>query len=805
MKFNKLFLTTCFLGMSTFSHSILAEEFVVKEIKIQGLQRVTLGAALLKLPVQAGDKVNDEELSSIIRSLYNSGNFDDINVKREGNSLIIDVKERPIISDFTFTGNKSIKDDMLKTNLENSGFRTGEVLDKTKLVEIKRGLEDFYYSNGKYNSKVDVETVPLDRNRVDIQLNIQEGPSALIEQINIVGLKAFTKAQIMALFSLKDDVSWWNLASDQKYQKQKLSADLEALRAYYLDRGYAKFKIESTQVSLTPDKKNIYITININEGDLYTINSTEIRGNYRENKAEIDQLVATELELGTLYNAAVITKLEGKIKKVLSRYGYAYPQVMIQPDFINNSESVALIIYIDEGARYYVQHIGISGNSITSERVIRRELRQMEGTWLNNDMVELGKLRLNRLGFFDTVDTSIDKVPGSNDLVDLNYKVAERNTGSIRFGVGIGSDTGLSFNAGIAQDNWLGTGNSVAIDLNTTSSDKTASLSIEDPFFTIDGVSLGGTAYYNTYNSDKVNRTSLSEYSSKTLGFNSNLGFPLSENMSMRLGLEYAHRNLSDMTPQYGMWRYFDSLGDDITTKSGDDTFSTNDLLLSTSWIYNSLNRGFFPTEGLKLSLSGKVTTPIFDNRFYKLILDGSYYVPLTKSQDFVLLARGRAGYGNGFSGRDMPFYENFYAGGASLLRGFKPSSIGPKALYLNETCTLNNTAGCYASSDSVGGNALAVMSGELIFPTPFVSEQYSNNIRTSLFVDAGTVWDTKWDPSGPNIPDYGKASDIRVSTGVAFQWMSPLGPIVFSYAQPIKKYDGDSEQQFQFNIGTTW
>lgn len=805
MKFNKLFLATCFLGLSSFSSLVLAEEFVVKEIKIEGLQRVTLGAALLKLPVQVGDKVDDAELASIIRALYNSGNFDDVNVKREGNSLIIEVKERPTISDITFTGNKSIKDEMLKGNLENSGFKTGEALDRTKLIEIERGLEDFYYSNGKYNSKVEAEMIPLDRNRVDLQLHIQEGPSALIEQINIVGAKAFPRDQLIALLSLKDDVSWWNFTSDQKYQKQKLSADLETLRAYYLDHGYAKFKIESTQVSLTPDKKGIYITINIDEGDLYTIDSTEIKGNYNENKAEIDHLVATEIELGSLYNGKTITRLEEQIKKVLSRYGYAYPRVVIQPDFINQSTAVTLMIYIDQGARYYVRNIGITGNGVTSERVIRRELRQMEGAWLNNDMVELGKLRLNRLGFFDTVETDIHKVPGYDDVVDMTYKVVERNTGAIRFGIGIGSDTGLSFNAGISQDNWLGTGKSVALDLNTTSADKVVSLSLVDPFFTINGVSLGGTVYYNTYNSDKVKNTSLSEYSSKTFGFNNNLGFPLSENQSLRFGWEYAHRDLSNMSPQYRMWRYFESLGDDIATKGSEGSFSTNDLLVSAAWIYNSLNRGFFPTKGLKLSLSGKITTPVFDNRYYKIILDGSYYYPLDKAENFVLLARGRVGYGNGFSGRDMPFYENFYAGGSSLLRGFKQSSIGPKALYLSNSCTLSNTSGCVASSDSVGGNAMAVASGELIVPTPFVSEQYSNNVRTSLFVDAGTVWDTKWNISSPNVPDYGKATDIRVSTGVAFQWISPIGPVVFSYAQPIKKYEGDSEQQFQFNIGTTW
>jgi len=396
-------------------------------------------------------------------------------------------------------------------------------------------------------------------------------------------------------------------------------------------------------------------------------------------------------------------------------------------------------------------------------------------------------------------------VPGIDDQVDIIYKVSERNTGSIKFGVGIGSDSGVSFNAGISQDNWLGTGNSVSFDINTTDTDKTASVSIVDPYFTVDGVSLGGSVYYNTYKADDDDEES--EYSSKTWGASANLGFPISENNFIRFGTEYANHKLSDMKAQYGMWRYFESMGEKMKNRRS-ISFDTNDLLLNAYWTYNSLDRGFFPTDGLKVTASAKITAPIFDNRFYKVVTDASYYYPFDSEHHWVFLARGRFGYGDGFGGKELPFYENFYAGGSTVLRGFKANTVGPKAVYFNsdDGCSgLDNTSNCKRSKDAVGGNALAFVSTELIVPTPFAGEKYTDSIRTSVFFDAGTVWDTEWNFKNKDIPDYSSPSDIRMSAGLAVQWMSPLGPLVFSYAQPLKKYNGDSAQQFQFNIGSTW
>ncbi|WP_455291987.1 outer membrane protein assembly factor BamA [Vibrio parahaemolyticus] len=784
-----------------------AENFVVQDIEIDGLQRVALGAALLKMPVRVGDTIDQGDVAEIIRALYASGNFEDVKVLRDGGVLMVQVKERPTIASISFSGNKAIKDEQLQENLNASGVREGEALDRTTLSNIEKGLEDFYYSVGKYNATVKAVVTPLPRNRSDLKFVFTEGVSAKIQQINFIGNGVFSDEELLSRFNLNVDVPWWNFLADEKYQKQVLAGDIEALKSFYLDRGYLKFNVDSTQVAISPDKKGVYITLGLEEGEVYTVKDVKFRGDLIGEEATFERLVP--FEDNETYNGSLVTSMEEGIKRVLGESGYAYPQVNTIPEFDDENKQVSLVVNVDPGNRIYVRDIRFTGNNSTKDEVLRREMRQMEGSWLNSKSIETGKTRLNRLGYFENVEVQTVRVPGSDDQVDLVYSVKEANSGSVNFGVGYGTESGVSFQVGLQQDNFLGSGNRVGINAMMNDYQKNVSLDYRDPYWNLDGVSLGGKIFYDEF---EASEAGIVDYTNQSYGASLTWGFPFDELNRFEFGVGYTHNKIGNLSPYLQVEQFLQAQADNIDSSGA---LNTNDFDFNISWTRNNLNRGYFPTAGNHQRAFYKMTVPGSDVQYFKMQYDVRQYVPLTKKHEFTLLFRGRLGYGNGYGQTDgndnlFPFYENYYAGGFTTLRGFGSNSVGPKAVYRDYSGS-NNGADT-ATDDSVGGNAVALASIELIVPTPFASDEVRNQIRTSIFFDMASIWDTEFDyrDSGAEYGDryyydYSDPTNYRSSYGAALQWMSPMGPLVFSLAKPIKKFDGDDEEFFTFTIGRTF
>lgn len=801
MAMNKTLLATL---LATSLSAQASESFVVQDIQIEGLQRVALGAALLNMPVRVGDEIDQQDIAEIIRSLYASGNFEDIQVLRENDVLIARVTERPTIASISFSGNSAIKDEQLEQNLDASSVRKGEALDRTTLSSIEKGLEDFYYSVGKYNAQVQAVVTPLPRNRADLKFVFTEGVSAKIEQINFLGNQAFSDQELLNRFNLNVNVAWWNFLADDKYQKQVLAGDLEALRSFYYDRGYLKFQLDSTQVAISPDKKGVYITLGLEEGEPYTIDQVKFRGDLIGKQAEFAALVP--FKAGDIYNGSEVTRLEEGIKRILGEAGYAYPQVTTMPEFDDENQQVSLVVNVESGNRIYVRDIRFTGNNSTKDEVLRREMRQMEGSWLNSQAIETGKNRLNRLGFFETVDVQTVRVPGSEDQVDLVYNVKEANSGSINFGVGYGTESGVSFQVGLQQDNFLGTGNRVGISAMMNDYQKNVSLDYRDPYWNLDGVSLAGSIFYNEF---EASEAGIIDYTNESYGTSVTWGFPFDELNRFEFGVGYTHNNIGNVPTYDQAQRFARSIG-----QGDQNELRTDDFDVNLSWTRNNLNRGFFPTAGNHQRAFVKVTVPGSDAKYFKAQYDVRQYFPLTEKHDFSLLMRGRLGYGNGYgttgdSDNILPFYENYYAGGFTTLRGFRSNTAGPRAVYSNFNGSCGNNGCVTATDDSVGGNAIALASLELIVPTPFASDEMRGQLRTSVFVDAASVWDTEFfydsTVSERYYYDYSDWTNYRASYGVALQWMSPMGPLVFSLAKPLKDFDGDDDEFFTFTIGRTF
>ena len=784
----------CTLALSSASANSYAQDImVVNDIEVRGLNRVTLGAVLLALPVQQGDKLDSNLAALSLKRLYATNNFDEVKLSHDKNTLIVTVKERPTIGSVTFAGNSQVDETALKQVIESQGLRSGEALNVQTLSEIKNSLEDFYHSAGMYQATVKPVLTYLPRNRVDVKLEFSEGVGAKIEQINIVGNKAFDEDVLIAQMQLRDDVPWWNFVANQKYDRQKFSADLESLRSYYTNRGYVKFKIKDTAVELTPDKKGIYLTIVIDEGDKYTIGSTALRGNTLKYQTQLQELIS--LEKGDTYSAAQVASIENSLQDLLGKYGYAYSKVKAYPMFDEENKQVNLEFMVEPGSRIYVSRVDIKGNTSTDDTVIRREIRQMDGTWLSNEAVKISENRLNRTGFFETVNVDVKKAAVANDTVTVETTVKEQPTGAISGGIGYGTDSGILIQAGISQSNVFGWGSSASISAYRNDYRDHFELGYTEPYFTIDQVSLGGRAFYDKFEGEDA---SVVNYDNETIGFDLTSGYPLSENVyvSYTLGVERNKITNRGAVFWQGL-KWWDAYNKQEGNGRQYAEFFNYNATIALS--RNNLDKTVFPTSGSRQVLSVFSTIPGSDLQYYKLSAETYHYFPIDSERDFVFAFRAKGAYGNGYGTKDnvkqtLPFFSNFYIGGSEWLRGFDYNSIGPRAIYKGDN-------GWYASDDAIGGNALWAASAEFIIPTPFVAEAYKRQVRTSLFIDAGALWDTETAPTDNGI-DFSDPNEYRMSAGVSLTWMSPVGPLVFSLAKSIKDYSGDQTQTFNFNIG---
>lgn len=773
-----------------FSASVwsLVGSFIIEDIRVEGLQRVSVGTVFNYLPVKTGDEMDQKLSSESIKALFKTGFFKDVRVEREGNVLVIVVEERPSIANITIEGNKDISNDDLRKALKGVGLSEGKVFDRAILDKVEQELQRQYYSRGKYGLKITSEVSDLPRNRVSVSIKISEGKVAKIKQINLVGNHTFDEDTLLSEFELTTGNILSFYTKDDQYSKQKLSADQERLRSYYLDRGYINFQIESSQVAITPDKKEIYITINIKEGEVYKVNNVKVTGNLIVAPTEMTPLV--RIGPGDTFSRKLATETSKAISDRLGDEGYIFSNVNMVPDIDEANKTVAITFFVDPGKQVYVRRIGFRGNSKTRDEVLRREMRQMEAAWASSSKIERSKTRLERLGYFQEVNIETPAVPGTSDQIDVNYTVVEKPSGNIMAGVGYSQLQGIIINANITQDNVFGTGKKVTLNFNNSNINTLYQISYFNPYTTLDGISSG---FDLTYRKTNAYYTNLANYATDTGIAGVNLGIPLGEFDSLRFNFDFNHTKLkSSSNSSQEVLNFIDEYGNDF-----------NYLPVSVGWVHDTLNRALFPTSGgaQRMSILGTVPLPGDSSlEFYKASYKMQHYFPI--AQDLTLLLQGEVAYGDGYSNtKTLPFFENFFAGGPQSVRGFYPSSLGPR--------TTPNAEG-YGGDRSLGGSSKIVGSAEFLFPVPFIND--SKNIRLGGFMDFGNVYcgAFKVPRPGPASEPYdtdcyarSKGSFLRYSAGLSARWFSPFGSLAFSIAQPLNTESGDRTQSFQFSFGS--
>jgi len=739
-------------------HPLKAEErFVVENIKVNGLQRISAGTVYNYLPVSVGENFAFSKVGPAIRELFKTGFFKDISLEKDGSTLVVNVVERPSIAKIIFEGNKDLSSDDLTSALKKIGLAEGKVFNRQILDKVEQELRRQYFSHGKYGLKIDTKVSKLTRNRVGIHIDISEGRVAKIKQINVVGNKVFENDGLLKAFEL-NTTNWLSFyTKDDQYSKQKLSADLERLRSYYLDRGYINFSIDSTQVAITPDKKGIYVTINVKEGDLFTLEKVKLSGNLIVEPDKILELV--KVGPGEVFSRKNATETSKAISDRLGDEGYVFANVNMVPNINNELKTVDMTFFVDPGKRVYVNRINMSGNTKTRDEVLRRELRQMESSWASTAKIERSKVRLQRLGYFEEVNVETPPVVGTSDQIDVNYSVVEKSSGNLMAGVGFSQTQGIVFNANVSQDNVFGSGKRVNLAFNNSDVSTRYSFGYFDPYFTLDGVSLGYDLGYSVRDAEEAN---ISNYSTDVINSSFNFGLPLNEHDRLRFNIDLKHTKLTTSTFSSDEIRQF--------IEDNGDKYIT--LATSIGWTHDTLNRAIFPSKGGQQRLSAYATVPGSDLQYYKLAYKQQQYFPIAKDLTFRLL--GEAAYGDGYGSTDsLPFFEHYFAGGVKSIRGFDDNTVGPRD----------------SRNDPFGGTTKIIGKAELFFPIPFVEDVKS--IRIGSFVDAGTVTD------GLNIGSF------KYSVGLSGEWLSPFGALSVSFAIPMNVDENDEEQSFQFSFGS--
>ncbi|MFV8646113.1 outer membrane protein assembly factor BamA [Ralstonia pseudosolanacearum] len=738
------------------------EPFVIKDIRVEGVQRVEPGTVFGYLPVKVGETFTDDKGAESIRALYNTGFFKDVQIRAEGNVLVVRVEERPAISQLEFIGIKEFDKDTLRRSLRGVGVAEARYYDKSLIDRAEQELKRQYVSRGYYAADVQTTVTPVDANRVSVTFTVDEGPVAKIRQINIVGNKAFSEGDLRDEMQLSTPnwLSWYT--KNDLYSKQKLTADLEALRSFYLDRGYLEFAIESTQVSITPDKKDIYLTLNIHEGEQYKVSDIKLTGELLSKQAEMEKLI--KLKQGDVFSSAKLSATTKAITDLLGTYGYAFATINPQPQINQKDRTVALTLVVDPGRRVYVRRVNVVGNSKTRDEVVRREMRQMESSWFDGEKLQLSQNRINRTGYFTDTNITTEDVPGMSDQVDVNVNVTEKPTGQISLGVGFSSTDKLVLSAGIRQDNVFGSGTSLGLDVNTSKSNRTISVTQYDPYFTVDGISRSTELYYRTYR--PLYYTGDQDYRIVQQGGNIKFGVPFSETDTVFFGIGY-ERTTIDVTSNTPL------VYQNYVAKNGR---ISNNFPITIGWSKDQRDSALVPTRGRYQQANLEFGIPGGDLQYYRAYYQHQYFYPVSKS--FTLAFNNEIGYGHGYGGKDFPVFKNYYAGGIGSVRGYETSTLGPRD----------------ANGVAIGGASKFVGNMEFIFPLP--GSGVDRTVRLFTFFDYGNVF-AEGQPF--------KVGDMRYSAGFGLSWLSPIGPLKISMGFPIKRKAEDQTQRFQFQIGTAF